>query len=50
MFDSAVYHYNRALDFCKKTEKYEDISSTYYNIGVLYHLNKRYEEAWNKAS
>lgn len=21
MFDSAVYHYNRALDFCKKTEK-----------------------------
>lgn len=45
MFDSAVYHYNRALDFCKKTEKYEDIASTYYNIGVLYHLNKRYEEA-----
>lgn len=45
MFDSAVYHYNRALDLCKKTEKYEDISSTYYNIGVLYHLNKRYEEA-----
>lgn len=45
MFDSAVYHYNRAIDLCKKTEKYEDIASTYYNIGVLYHLNKRYEEA-----
>lgn len=45
MFDSAVYHYNRSLDFCKKTEKYEDIASTYYNIGVLYHLNKRNEEA-----
>ena len=50
MFDSAVYHYNRALDFCKKTEKYEDIASTYYNIGVLYHLNKRYEEALEQGS
>lgn len=45
MFDSAVYHYNQAIDLCKKAEKFEDISSTYYNIGVLYHLNKRYEEA-----
>ncbi len=45
MFDSAVYHYNRAIDFCKKAEKPEDVSSTYYNIGVLYHLHKRYEEA-----
>ena len=45
MFDSAVYHYNRAIDFCKKAGKPEDVSSTYYNIGVLYHLHKRYEEA-----
>lgn len=45
MFDSAVYHYNRAVDFCKKAGKPEDVSSTYYNIGVLYHLHKRYEEA-----
>lgn len=45
MYDSAVYHYNRAIDICKKTGKPEDVSSIYYNIGVLYHLNKRYEEA-----
>lgn len=45
MFDSAVYHYNRAINFCKKAGKPEDVSSTYYNIGVLYHLHKRYEEA-----
>lgn len=45
MFDSAVYHYNRAIDLCKKAGKPEDVSSTYYNIGVLYHLHKRYEEA-----
>ena len=45
MFDSAIYHYNRAIDFCKKAGKPEDVSSTYYNIGVLYHLHKRYEEA-----
>lgn len=44
MYDSAVYHYNRAIDICKKTGKPEDVSSIYYNIGVLYHLNKRYEE------
>ncbi len=45
MYDSTVYHYNRAIDICKKTGKPEDVSSIYYNIGVLYHLNKRYEEA-----
>lgn len=50
MFDSAVYHYNRALDFCKKTEKYEDTPPLITILAYFTISTNAMKRPWNKES